>query len=156
MIEPDHGFLKPQQTVLLKVGEISCICILIWCLFFLENARCNITIFQKNWCFMYIMPYNILFRRFHSFRVVPHRTTTWISSVRYSCCFVLYTFALIAKLFLKTALRVGTHLFVDCRRNRDGWIQPQVDMLDKHERGKAIYVHHNGKWLKKTELRATA
>ena len=156
MIEPDHGFLKPQQTVLLKVGEIPCICILIWCLFFLENARCNITILQKIDVSSTLCLTIFCFRRFHSFHVVPHRTTTWISSVRYSCCFVLYTFALIAKLFLKTALRVGTHLFVDCRRNRDGWIQPQVDMLDKHERGKTIHVHHNGKWLKKTELWATA
>lgn len=51
MIEPDHGFLKPQQTVLLKVGEIPCICFLISCLFFLENARCNITILQKKLTF---------------------------------------------------------------------------------------------------------
>ena len=48
MIEPDHGFLKPQQTVLLKVGEIPSICILLCCLLFLENARCNITILQKK------------------------------------------------------------------------------------------------------------
>ena len=24
MIEPDHGFLKPQKNVLLKVGDIFC------------------------------------------------------------------------------------------------------------------------------------